>query len=429
MGSDGVENAPQRGTLIRRAHELLESQGQPVPESVLIRHLFGADSAAGQALWTILLRQTLRSSTIFEETGETGIGSELLWSLKAWRSTQQLLNDVEFVVLDTETTGLRPGPDRVIEVAGVRVRGGQVRETFQSLINPGRRIPPFIAQFTGITQEMLLDAPTAKEVAAGAQVVAVLGAEPDGTNINHECGSTHPGALARAVLAQRADIGLAFDGDADRVIAVAADGQVVDGDRILALLARDMHQRGLLGGGTVVVTVMTNLGFHRAMDPVGVKVHTVAVGDRYVLEALDANGWSLGGEQSGHIVFRSLATTGDGVLSGLMLADLVRRMGAPLHELAGNVMDKYPQVLSNVRVARREALAAAAEVWAEVARVEASLGREGRVVLRPSGTEPLVRVMVEARTEGQARECAGRLVDALHRALGEAGPAPSPGLG
>ena len=265
--------------------------------------------------------------------------------------------------------------------------------------------------------------------AAGAQVVAVLGAEPDGTNINHECGSTHPGALARAVLAQRADIGLAFDGDADRVIAVAADGQVVDGDRILALLARDMHQRGLLGGGTVVVTVMTNLGFHRAMDPVGVKVHTVAVGDRYVLEALDANGWSLGGEQSGHIVFRSLATTGDGVLSGLMLADLVRRMGAPLHELAGNVMDKYPQVLSNVRVARREALAGADEVWAEVSRVEASLGREGRVVLRPSGTEPLVRVMVEARTEGQARECAGRLVDALHRALGEAGPGPSPGQG
>ncbi len=263
--------------------------------------------------------------------------------------------------------------------------------------------------------------------AAGAEVVSVLGAEPDGTNINHECGSTHPDALAGAVLAHGADIGLAFDGDADRVIAVAQDGQVVDGDRILALLARDMHQQGLLGGGTVVVTVMTNLGFHRAMEPAGVRVHTVAVGDRYVLEALDANGWSLGGEQSGHIVFRALATTGDGVLSGLLLADLVRRLGAPLHELAGSVMDKYPQVLTNVRVARREALAGADEVWAEVSRVEASLGREGRVVLRPSGTEPLVRVMVEARSEQQAQDCAGRLVGALHRALGEAEPGPSVG--
>ncbi len=165
MGSDSVENAPQRGALLRRAHELLESHGQPVSESLLIQHLFGADSAAGQqALWTVLLRQTLRSSTIFEETGALGIGSELLWSLKAWRSTQQMLNDVEFVVLDTETTGLRPGPDRVIEVAGVRLRGGQVCETFQSLINPERRIPPFIVQFTGIMPEMLQDAPTAKEV-------------------------------------------------------------------------------------------------------------------------------------------------------------------------------------------------------------------------------------------------------------------------
>ena len=159
--------------------------------------------------------------------------------------------------------------------------------------------------------------------AAGADVVSVLAAEPDGANINDGCGSTDPRRLVETVVSQRADLGLAFDGDADRVIAVDAAGNVVDGDRLLALFATDLAQRGLLVGGTVVVTVMTNLGFHEAMAAAGVNVHTVGVGDRYVLEALDAKGWALGGEQSGHIVFRALATTGDGVLSGLLLADLV----------------------------------------------------------------------------------------------------------
>ncbi len=156
---------PQRSTLLRRAHELLESIGQPVTEETLIQHLFGANSNAGQqGFWTVMLRQALRSSALFEETGEIGIGSDLRWSLAAWHSTQQLLDDVEFVVIDTETTGLRPGSDRVIEVACVRVRNGEAIDSFQTLINPIRRIPPFIAQFTGITQEMVNDAPTAKEV-------------------------------------------------------------------------------------------------------------------------------------------------------------------------------------------------------------------------------------------------------------------------
>ncbi len=161
-----AENSPpQRGTLLRRAHELLESVGQPVAEETLIQHLFGANSNAGQqGFWTVMLRQALRSSALFEEAGEIGIASDVHWSLSAWRSTQQLLHDVEFVVIDTETTGLRPGPDRVIEVACVRVRGGEAIDSFQTLINPIRRIPPFIAQFTGITQEMVNDAPTAKEI-------------------------------------------------------------------------------------------------------------------------------------------------------------------------------------------------------------------------------------------------------------------------
>ena len=161
-----AENSPpQRGTLLRRAHELLESVGQPVAEEALIQHLFGVNNNTGQqGFWTVMLRQALRSSALFEEAGAIGIASDVRWSLSAWRSTQQLLSDVEFVVIDTETTGLRPGPDRVIEVACVRVRGGEAIDSFQTLINPIRRIPPFIAQFTGITQEMVNDAPTAKEI-------------------------------------------------------------------------------------------------------------------------------------------------------------------------------------------------------------------------------------------------------------------------
>jgi phosphoglucosamine mutase len=256
--------------------------------------------------------------------------------------------------------------------------------------------------------------------AAGAQVVAVLGVHPDGTNINDHCGSTDPRALAEAVVSHGADIGLAFDGDADRMIAVDAMGNVVDGDRLLALFATDLEARGLLAGGTVVVTVMTNLGFHKAMARAGVKVHMVsAVGDRYVLEALEANGWALGGEQSGHIVFRSLATTGDGVMSGLLLADLIVRRGEPLAPLAAASMERLPQVLRNVAVADRHGLAEAAAVWEEVRRTEQILGQGGRVLLRPSGTEPLVRVMVEAPTEDEANAAVERLVDVLHVSLGE----------
>jgi phosphoglucosamine mutase len=169
-----------------------------------------------------------------------------------------------------------------------------------------------------------------------------------------------------------------------------------------------------------VVTVMTNLGFHEAMAAAGVKVHTVGVGDRYVLEALDAQGWALGGEQSGHIVFRALATTGDGVLSGLLLADLVSRSNDNLADMAGAALQRWPQVLRNVAVADRDGLAGAAAVWEEVRRTESGLGEHGRVLLRPSGTEPLVRVMVEAPTEDAAEAAAARIVSALHAALGGA---------
>ncbi len=262
---------------------------------------------------------------------------------------------------------------------------------------------------------------TALEILAAAEVdvVQVLAATPDGTNINADCGSTDPGPLAQAVVAHGADAGLAFDGDADRVIAVDNQGHVVDGDRLLALFATDLQSRRALAGDTVVVTVMTNLGFHHAMKSAGIAVHQTPVGDRYVVEALDANGWSLGGEQSGHLIFRDLATTGDGVLSGLLLLDLLARRHRPLAELASEAMVRLPQVLHNVAVGDHLGLADAQEVWAEVRSIEGELGDGGRVVLRSSGTERLVRVMVEATTEAEAEAATSRLAAAVTRALGE----------
>ncbi len=254
--------------------------------------------------------------------------------------------------------------------------------------------------------------------AAGAEVVEVLSADPDGTNINDGCGSTDPAALAESVVARGAAAGLAFDGDADRVIAVDDRGRVVDGDRLIALFAADLHARGRLSGDAVAVTVMTNLGFHRAMAAAGVKVASTPVGDRYVLEALETNGWSLGGEQSGHIIFRDLATTGDGVLTGLLLLDLLVRTGRPLSDLADGAMVRLPQVLRNVRVADHTGLDRASGVWEAVRSVQAELGEEGRVLLRPSGTEKLIRVMVEAPTEDAALRAVDRLAASVIDSLG-----------
>ena len=248
--------------------------------------------------------------------------------------------------------------------------------------------------------------------------VEVLSAEPDGENINAGCGSTHPEELQQAVVSRRAQVGLAFDGDADRVLAVDASGELVDGDQLIALLAVDRRARGLLPDDTVVVTVMTNLGFREAMAEHGIKVVDTAVGDRYVLEALESGGWTLGGEQSGHIIFRDLATTGDGILTGIQALDAVARTGRPLAELAA-VMTRRPQVLRNVRVASRD-LDGATELWDEVRAAEAGFGGHGRVLIRPSGTEALLRIMVEAPTTEEAEAACERLCAAAVRALGPA---------
>ncbi len=252
----------------------------------------------------------------------------------------------------------------------------------------------------------------------GAEV-EVIGAEPDGTNINDGCGSTYPEGLQDAVVARGADVGLALDGDADRVLAVDGSGGLVDGDQLLAMCALDLRSRGRLRGDTAVVTVMTNLGFHQAMAAHGIAVHQTAVGDRYVLEALEAGGWSLGGEQSGHVIFRDLATTGDGTLTGLQLLDLVRRQDRPLSELAAEAMTRLPQVLRNVRLpVRNPAVVELARPAVEA--VEAELHGSGRVLVRPSGTEPVVRVMVEAPTHEQAEDAARRLIAAIERVPGVA---------
>lgn len=242
---------------------------------------------------------------------------------------------------------------------------------------------------------------------AGAEVVAIH-AEPDGVNINDGCGSTHIGQLRAAVLEHGADVGVAHDGDADRCLAVDASGELVDGDQIMAVLALAMAEAGELAHGTLVATVMSNLGLHLAMREHGVRLRTTAVGDRYVLEELRSGGYTLGGEQSGHVVFPALATTGDGLLTALRLMSRVAQAGRPLAELAA-VMRRLPQVLVNVRVADKAAVAASPAVREAVEAVEAELGERGRVLLRPSGTEELVRVMVEAPAHQTARVAAGKL--------------------
>ena len=252
--------------------------------------------------------------------------------------------------------------------------------------------------------------------ALGAEVSAIHDA-PDGTNINDGCGSTHPGDLQAAVVAAGAQVGLAFDGDADRVLAVDADGELVDGDQIIGVCAIDRHERGLLAHDTVVVTVMSNLGFRQGMAAHGITVVDTAVGDRYVLEELDRGGYGLGGEQSGHVIFRDLASTGDGLLTGLFLLDLVARTGRPLAELVAGAMVRLPQVLINVRLAERDPRLLDA-VAGPVADAEARLGERGRVLLRASGTEPLLRVMVEAPTDREANEVAETLAAAVRAAAG-----------
>lgn len=247
--------------------------------------------------------------------------------------------------------------------------------------------------------------------------VDVLSAEPDGTNINADCGTTHPDVLAREVITRGADAGLALDGDADRVVAIDATGAIVDGDHILAILAVDLDGRGQLRNRAIATTVMANLGLIRALEPRGIDVIVTPVGDRHVIAAMEDHDLVLGGEQSGHVIVSEHGVTGDGPLTGILLLDAMVRAGRTLRELA-DVVTKYPQVLRNVRVTDRNGLEAATSFWDAVRGAEAELGAEGRVLVRPSGTEPVVRVMVEAADEATAQRIAEGLGAALMAVLG-----------
>jgi phosphoglucosamine mutase len=247
--------------------------------------------------------------------------------------------------------------------------------------------------------------------AAGANVIAI-NADPNGLNINDRCGSTHMESLQSAVLSHGADLGLAHDGDADRCLAVDAGGRVVDGDALMVILALAMHEAGELASNTLVTTVMSNLGLHMAMRSAGIEVRTTGVGDRYVLEELRAGAYSLGGEQSGHIVMPALGTTGDGILVGLRLMSRMAQTRSTLAALA-EPMQTMPQVLINVQVTDKATVADAPSVRTAVAEAEAELGDTGRILLRPSGTEQVVRVMVEAADEDTARQLAVRVAESV----------------
>jgi phosphoglucosamine mutase len=247
--------------------------------------------------------------------------------------------------------------------------------------------------------------------AAGANVIPI-NAEPNGLNINDGCGSTHLDVLQKAVIAHGADLGLAHDGDADRCLAVDASGQIIDGDAIMVVLALAMRDAGELASNTLVATVMSNLGLHLAMRSAGIDLRITSVGDRYVLEELRAGEYSLGGEQSGHIVMPAFGTTGDGIVTGLRLMSRMAQTGKSLAALA-EPMQTLPQVLINVAVTDKATVADAPDVRTAVAEAEAELGDSGRILLRPSGTEQVVRVMVEAADEDTARIVAARVAESV----------------
>jgi phosphoglucosamine mutase len=308
--------------------------------------------------------------------------------------------------------------EALIEEAPAAEQAGHVRELNGGLDDYLRELEAaFPLDFSG--RKVVLDCAHGATYRAAPAIferlgaeVETIGVEPDGRNINAGCGSTHTEALAERVAASEAEIGFAFDGDGDRVLAVDGSGRVHDGDELIALAARGMAGRGELDGG-VVVTVMSNFGFHQAMEKAGIEVAVTQVGDRYVIDEMRRRGWPLGGEQSGHIIASDFVSTGDGIAAALMT---MRELGTARLEDAVP-MEKLPQVLINVKVADREAIAGAAPVWEAVERENEGLEGRGRVLLRPSGTEPLVRVMVEAPTADEAEGTAERLADLVRAEL------------
>ncbi|HYI61376.1 MAG TPA: phosphoglucosamine mutase [Acidimicrobiales bacterium] len=346
--------------------------------------------------------------------GDNGIKLFAVGGLKLDDATEDRL-EAELEALEAEGipgSPARPGGPLVGSLRAAPDAWERYAHHLEGAVLEGRRLPGLKVVLDCAHGAASVVAPRVlAELGAG---VTVLHADPDGTNINDGCGSTHPEALQKAVVARGADVGLAFDGDADRVLAVDASGALVDGDQLIALLALDLQGRGLLRDDTVAVTVMTNLGFRQAMARAGIRVLDTPVGDRHVLAALAEGGLALGGEQSGHIVLRDWATTGDGLLAGLFVLDTMARTGRSLAELAA-VMDRLPQVMVNVRLPRRDP-DLLDRLALDVSRAEIALAGRGRVLVRPSGTEPVVRVMVEAPTAAEAQAVADELASAARAA-------------
>ncbi len=315
--------------------------------------------------------------------------------------------------------------EELVEHVGARPRGVEIG---RRLADPAA-VARYIEHLTSVTEvdltglRIVVDGANGAASSVAPQVYRQLGADvvaihcqPDGANINKGCGSTHPEVIQAAVVEHAADAGVSHDGDADRVVAASSDGGEVDGDVILAVLARRMHELGSLRHDTVATTVMTNLGFRQAMGELGIDVVETPVGDRHVLQAMLDHDLNLGGEQSGHLIDLDVATTGDGILSAVRLMAVMQETGASLAELAG-VMRRLPQVLVNVDHVDRARLGDESAIWERVDEAREELGGDGRVLLRPSGTEPVVRVMVEADSEPRARRVAEQIADVVRERL------------
>jgi len=429
FGTDGVRG--QAGTFLTA--ELATSLGRAATTSL--------EAKRPQVL---IVRDTRESGPMLESALAAGIaaagGDALLGGVLPTPAAAILVKRLGFDLAAIVSASHNPYRDNGIKffsAQGTKL-GDQAEERIESLIDaePAAAEPGHLRELNGGLEDYLRALETAfpldlsgrrvlLDCANGAAfraapaiferlgaTVETIGAEPDGRNINDGCGSTHLDRLAEAIAASEATIGFAFDGDADRVLAVDANGRPHDGDELIALAARGMSARDELGGG-VAVTVMSNYGFHQAMEEAGIEVAVTKVGDRYVLDELRERGWAFGGEQSGHIIDTRFVATGDGIAAALMT---MRELGE--RELATAApMEKLPQVLVNVEVADREAIAAAAAVWEAVERESAALEGRGRVLLRPSGTEPLVRVMVEAPSADEADAVCERLVSLVRQEL------------
>ncbi len=338
-----------------------------------------------------------------------GMGTVTVDEQAKFRYSDYLKTTLRNIGRSETATSLREGDDEEIAVA---------------LLKEGSDIAPVPASrktFAGI--KIVLDCAhgAAYELAPrvfrelGAEVFAI-GAEPNGLNINDRCGSTHPAFLQEEVLRRKADMGLSFDGDADRLIAVDETGAEVDGDYILCICANALNQAGRLREQTVVTTVMSNIGFFQAAKAAGIKTAQTAVGDRYVMEEMRRGGFNLGGEQSGHVIFLDYNTTGDGILTGLQLVNIMKKSGFKLSELK-NIMRKFPQVLVNVRVADKSRYNNNAAIAAVIHKVEQELGENGRVLVRPSGTESLIRVMAEGPDKAQLERCVAEIIQVVKAEL------------